>query len=226
VEEMEGSTTEPLPAMEPARGDDEDGAAVAVEPAVAALERGWPPARGRRPLLIVGVGLLVLLLAGAAYVGPGLLARPKATGGGAGMQAVFTSKGAGAGAKTVSMKLEPAKELPQTKPDVAGVLTRRQDNSLYIGTGKVMMLVSSNGPRATPSFDGPVVEVVVTHDTQVFHDVTEFGMPKDMSSGQTSIQQVVKSGSLDEISTNAMVQVWGEKRGDRTIATVLSYTSN
>ena len=104
-----------------------------------------------------------------------------------------------------------------------GVLVRRQDNSLFVGTGRVTRLVQNQGSQSqasAPTYDGPVLEVVVTHDTPFFRDETDIAAPADASG---KVQQVVKPGSPDEITTNSTIQVWGEKTGGRTIARVLVY---
>jgi hypothetical protein len=197
-----------------------------IEPQVPA--RVPAPAR-RRTFYLAGAALLIILLAAAAYVGTGWLSRPAArTVGGSGLS--LLQKGAG-GQSNIQLHIQNAPELPATEPDVFGVLTRRNDNSLFVGTGQVTMRAiksASSGAQAqsTPSFNGPVVEVVVTHDTQIYRDETDLGMPKAAANGQASIQQVVKPGSLDDITTNSVVQAWGEKRGDRIIARVLSYRTN
>ena len=65
-----------------------------------------------------------------------------------------------------------------------------------------------------------MVEVVVNHDTQVYRDTTEYNFK---AAGEGKIQQTVKPGSVDEISKNMMVVVWGEKQGDRVVAKTLTY---
>ncbi len=37
------------------------------------------------------------------------------------------------------------------------------------------------------------------------------------------VQQKVAPGSLDELSKNSIISAWGERRGDRVIATILLY---
>ncbi len=168
-----------------------------------------PAAKRRSVYLIGGLALLVIVLAAAAYVGGRLLNR-----GPAGAAAGQTMMARGEGGVTRSFSLLPAKELPQNTPDVRGVLVRRQDKSLFVGTGRLTRL-SDEAPTA---YDGPVLEVVVTHDTQIFCDDTARSAP-DLQADK--IQQVVKPCSLDDITPNIAIQVWGEKTGDRTVARIV-----
>lgn len=185
------------------------------------------PRKSRRPYVIGGIVALVLLLAGAAFVGgrllngqglPGLsLGEP----GGPGLTI------GGPGGKMVKLDIQPAKELPQTEADVQGIFGSRQNNSIFIGTGRVTMSVkkdAQSGKVETASdHDGPTVEVVITNQTTIYKDVTmnQFnGPPPD---GQ-KIQQVLESGSLDDIGQSSMLTVWGRKTGDRFIAEIVVYS--
>ncbi len=70
---------------------------------------------------------------------------------------------------------------------------------------------------------GPKVEVVVTNETTIYRETTEF---KEPSSSETqTIQQTVEELTLDELSSQSMVMVWGRKSGDRIIAEVLFYSN-
>ena len=74
---------------------------------------------------------------------------------------------------------------------------------------------SLSGPKA----DGPKKEVVITGETTIYLEDTEFGEPQP---GQTNVvQQSVTTGSLDDLSSQSFVTVWGRKNGDRIIAEVL-----
>ncbi len=175
--------------------------------------------------LIVGGVALVALLAGGAYVGARLLAhRPLA--GIPGMGSLgFALKGPG-GAVRYSIKPKPAPELPQTPADARGIFVRREDRSIFIGTGKVQMMAKASpggsSPQTSTSYDGPVVEVVINQDTTVYRDTTK--LPDTPPSGDLEVQQTVGPGSVDEIGQNSMVQVWGKKTGDRIVAQVLVYS--
>jgi hypothetical protein len=123
--------------------------------------------------------------------------------------------------------IKPAPELPQTPADARGTFVRREDRSIYVGTGQITFAAGGgagqSGPQTSSSSDGPIVEVVVNQDTEVFRDTTE--MPGiGQSGGVQEVQQTVEPGSIDDIGENSIVQVWGRKTGDRIVAEVLVYS--
>jgi len=154
-------------------------------------------------LIVGGIVVLVVLLAGAAFVGgqlltgqglPGLSSGPLVLKGPDGSQQIRIQPG----------DIQPAKELPRTPEDVRGVFDHRKDNSLFVGTGVVLRTVQQdqNGNVTSSSTqDGPVVEVVVTPQTIVYSDVTNRQFNGQPPSGK--IQQVVEPGSLDEIGKDS-----------------------
>ena len=174
----------------------------------------------KRTQLIIGVVVLIVLLAGAAFVGGQLLNRQTQTAGPSGM---VVSGGPAGGGKTVSIQLEHAKELPEAAPDVTGLFAERKDNSIFVTMGdKFMVRVDKNGSVDTQTDgNGQKLEVVVTSDTALYKDVTQ---PPDPSVTDGKIQQKVETGSLAEIGGNSFVTAWGERRGDRLIAKTLVYS--
>ena len=195
-----------------------------------------PKGKRRMVLIIVGVVVLAAVLGGAAFVGGQMLSGQKnqaqtGTGGnGLGLM-IQGGPGGPGGGRQVQLDMKPAQELPQLEPDVQGIYQSRSDNTLKVGTGRVTMgiQVGQDGkPQTSASFDGPVVEVVVTGDTEIYHDVTEMPLPDaDIPAdddGVMHMQQVVElADGLDDISKDAHITVWGEKSGDRVIAHVLVY---
>ncbi len=185
------------------------------------------PRKTRLPLIIGGI-VLILLLAGAAFVGGRLLNGQGLPGLSSGGPQVLTGPGGKTSIRISPGDIQPAKELPQTPADVKGIYDHKQDNSIFIGTGQVQVTVqkdASGKVQSSSSHSGPVVEVVVTTQTVIYKDVTEQQFSsKPPVSGQ-KIQQVVEPGSLDEIGQSSMITVWGRKSGDRYIADVLVYTS-
>ena len=174
-------------------------------------------------LIIIGVVVLVLLLAGAAFVGAQLLSGQglpvQASSGG--LQ-FMTSQG---GKQQVKIDIQPAKELPQIPADAKGLFDHRQDNSIFVGTGNVRMMAQkdqSGNVTTSATHDGPVIEVVVTPQTVVYRDVTMNQFNGQPPTGKT--QQVVEPGVADEIGQNSTLTVWGKKTGDRIIADVLVYS--
>ncbi len=173
-----------------------------------------------------GIVILVLILGAAAYVGGTLLntqaKQPSASGG----QAFQLSSGGGAPQK-FTLDIQPAPEVASLGPTILkGLFVRRSDNSLFVGTGNVkMMAVKGQDGKVSTSaqYDGPVVEVVVGHDTQIYRDVTMQQFNGPPPAGQKT-QQVLEPGTIDEIGENSTVQVWGTKTGDRATASVLVYS--
>ena len=176
--------------------------------------------------LIVSGIILILLLAGAAFVAARLLngqGLPLLSSGG---PIISLGKDGNNSVRINADDIQPAKELPQTHADVRGLFDHRQDNSIFIGTGNVTIGVKrdQSGKVETESnHDGPVVEVVVTSQTKIYKDVTMKQFDGPPPQGQ-KIQQVLEKGSLDEIGQASLITVWGKKTGNRFIAEVLVYS--
>ncbi|MEA3375608.1 MAG: hypothetical protein U9R72_05350 [Chloroflexota bacterium] len=164
-----------------------------------------PQKGGRRTVwLVLGGGLLLMLLIGAAFVGGKLLARepPQED-----VEVVPIGEG-GEDVVHFGSPLERPEELPEEEPDVCGVVTRRDGNSLFLGKGAEPV-----GPEAL--YEEPEVEVVVTHDTEIYEQTIE------MDFGADTTERRLEPATLDDITKGTAVQVWGEKRGDRVVARVL-----
>jgi hypothetical protein len=179
----------------------------------------------KNPILWIAGGIvLVLVLASAAFVGGRLSNAQKQPPGGPGKFVMINDSGPGGSPQTVELKIEEAPELPGTSPDIVGVFARREDKSLFVGTGNVRFAVKAEAggaPQTSASYDGPVVEIVVTHETQVYKDVTEMRFDNPPTDGK--IKQVVEPGSIEDLGSNNFVRAWGEKQGDRFIASILVY---
>ncbi len=162
--------------------------------------------RKRTVWFIVGGALLLVVLVGAAFVGGRLLTRRTVADGGG------------------SDYYRPAAELPQTPAEAQGIFVRRQDNSIFVGTGQVtIMKGEQNGtPSIASSHDGPTVEVVVNPNTTIYRDTTQL---PDNPSGDVTVQQAVAPGSIEEIGERSALLVWGKKTGDRIAADVLVYST-
>jgi hypothetical protein len=152
------------------------------------------------------VTALLLLLAGAAFVGGRLLNDQDQTGNG---EAILMSSSNGEGKGiAVFEDIQKADELPETPPDALGSFARREDNSIFLsqfGAGQ----------------DGPQVEIVVTRDTPTYEDVTFHQFTDGIPSGPK--QQVLDLVSPDEIGPGSIIRVWGKKRGDRIIAKLVMF---
>jgi hypothetical protein len=169
-------------------------------------------------LNIVGGIALVFLLAGAAFIGGGLL-------NGQSLQLpngqVFNSGSGGHAVTSCDISRVPAKELPGPPIMRRGDLVKRENNSIFVGVPLRNVAINPGGTISqTTGFDGPVVEVVVAHDTKLYRDVT-FQNYHGQVCGQ--VQEVLAPGTLDDIVADTTFLVWGERVGDRVIASHLVY---
>ena len=184
--------------------------------------------QNKKTILIMGV--LVLLVGAAAFVGGRMLNNNVNPLG------LFGLGGGKGGVMAVSINMIPAEELPRTKPEVMGQFVERKDKiivvqsiSLKAGGGGMVVAAKSGGEVVAGSQaenDGPKVEIVVTNETTIYRETTAFAGPPSVKSGETqTIQQTVEESTLDELTTQSMVTVWGRKNGDRIIAEVLVYSN-
>jgi hypothetical protein len=169
---------------------------------------------------------LLLLLAGAAFVGGHLLSDREHDDNSTQKTALDSD------VLKVIVSAEPldirsAEEMPDTPLDVTGLFVRCEDSSLFVGTGNLSGVVvdSEQGSASWWEYhhDGPVVEVVTTHDTLIYRDDTSQQFMGSLPSGP--IQQVLTPSALDEIGRNSIVSTWGEKRGDRIVAEVVVFST-
>ena len=145
-----------------------------------------------------------------------------------GQRVMAISRDTGSGPISVRIFTEPAEELPDRPAETGGAFVRREDDSIFVGTGNITLDVevdSATGQNdVSLKSDGPEVEVVVTHDTMLYEDITDMDEAfADGKSGDKILQQRLRPGSLEEVGPNIELQVWGERRGDRVIAEVLVY---
>jgi hypothetical protein len=163
----------------------------------------------RTGLIIAGVIVLIAVLAGAAFISGRYLTAPKAANG-----SIFGG---------ASIRPARATELPAADPDAVGLVVKREDNTISIGTHVVKFHTvrdaSGQIVNREAGYDGPVIAVVITHDTLIYRDVTPIGQGQPAGNGV--IQQTVQTSSLDEIDQQTLLQVWGERQGDRIVARVL-----
>lgn len=177
--------------------------------------------------LIVILGVLVLLVGGAAFVAGRMLNNQVNPLG------LFGLGGKG-GAMSVMVNVIPAEELPKTQPDAMGQFVERKDKTIFVQSfsldagGKGVAVARGGGEVVVgPPSDnnnGPKVEVVITNETTIYRDTTQPGEPPSTGESQT-IQQTVEEATLDDLSSQSMVMVWGRKSGDRIIADVLLYSN-
>jgi len=186
-----------------------------------------------------GAVLVVALLAGAAFMAARLL-NTNANSGGPGLPLAGLGGPGGSGKTSIQIQMTPAPELPTARADLIGQVTSIQDNSIFVSEmskasgGGNMVIVgkdisgsggSSNdsGPsteQAAPTPSGPVTEVVVSQSTVIYRDTTMNSVPRPQpgSSTNMTVQQTVELTDVSSIAQDNLVQVWGQKRGDRLIA--------
>jgi hypothetical protein len=172
--------------------------------------------------MILLMGVLVLVVGAAAFVGGGMLnsnVSPLGVFGLGGKRDIMS----------VAINVIPAEELPKTPPEVIGQFVERKDNTIVVAS--LSMKSGGGGAVVEPGSgadlsNGPQVEVVMTNETTIYRETTDLGGPPDMKSGETqTIQQTVEESTLDELNSQSMVTVWGRKSGDRIIAEVLFYSN-
>jgi len=181
------------------------------------------PRKSVLPYIIAIV--LVVLLAAAAFIAVRYFtkARNAPLSGGPGGN-VISIAGPDGGEQTFSLNVKPAKELPAAQPDVIGMYIERKDNSIFVGTGEINVMVEVK-PGATPqtdsSFSGPKVEVAITSNTVIYKDATQL----DPENPGAEVQQTVELSTIDEITQQSSISVWGRKVGDRVIADVIVFST-
>lgn len=176
----------------------------------------------RKAWIAAGAVLLVLLLAGGAFVlaqqlaGGSLLSQ---LGGG---PRVKLASGDG---KVVDAEFVASDELPDASPEVSGAYSSRQDNSLFVDETEGGFFISGNddGTFSVTNTTGNIKEVVVTGETQVYVDVTLEDIDNAVDD-DGKIYQTLRAGTVEEIGEMSFVRAWGERRGDRLIADLLLYT--
>jgi hypothetical protein len=195
------------------------------------MENETPPARSKsnvRPYLAGGL-LLLLLLSAAAFLAGRLM-----NAGGRAADLFGPGAPMGGRAMGIEFRLNPAPELPALQPEIHGLFASRDGNSLFLqtlkdgGSGVIVSNASGGGDQgfaysaAGAGETGPLVEVVVTHETLIYRDAT--GLPDFEDSTVVEIQQVVEPGSLEDLSDQTMVSVWGRRTGNRILAEVIFYS--
>lgn len=166
--------------------------------------------------LYILLGLAILLVGIAAFVAGRMLN---------GRIGIVSLGGPNGGRVSISINdITPAPELPATKADITGLFVERQDNTIVVqavsfdsGVGGI----SGESPMDEDS--GIKVEVVITGETRIYKDITQFPAPEN---GEIhNVQQTAAEGTLDDLSPQSFLTVWGRRSGDRIIADVLFYSN-
>jgi hypothetical protein len=153
-----------------------------------------------------GVTALVLLLAGASFVGGRLLGDEGRTGNG--QEFIISSSGEQNKVLGVIEEIQRADELPEAPADMLGSFVRREDNRVFIRPFGI-------------EEGGPETELVITHDTLIYQDVTANQFTDGVADEPR--QQVLDRVALDGIGPGSIIRVWGAKRGDRVIAELIMF---
>lgn len=176
--------------------------------------------------LIVGLSLLIVLIGAAAFIAGRLLNQR------VGPLGFGMPMGGGGDVMTVSIQVTPAAELPTSKPEVIGLFAERRDKTIVIqsvsmnagqGGGLVVQSGGEGEVVAGSPLDnsGPKVEVVVNNETKIYIETTQPPSAPPTSGETQVLQQTVDEGSLDDLTTQSFVSVWGRQSGDRIIAEVV-----
>jgi hypothetical protein len=86
------------------------------------------------------------------------------------------------------------------------------------------MVPDPNGegePVMEADYVGNKVEVVISNDTIIYRDVT----PMDRENANKDVQQILELSTIDAISPQSVITVWGRKAGDRILADVILFLS-
>ncbi len=179
----------------------------------------------RKSVLPYVIGLLLIVALGAAaFIGVRYFTQPKNARLGGPNQNVISVQGPGGESQMFALDVKPAEELPATQPDEMGMFVERQDNSIFIGTGEVTVIAEAKpgeAPQMDSSFSGPKVEVVISADTIIYKDTTQL----DPENPGAQVQQTVELSTIDEITEQSSITVWGRKAGDRVIADVIVFST-
>jgi len=166
--------------------------------------------------LYLSLGLVIVLIGIAAFVAGRLLN---------GQVGNVGLGGPNAGQVSISIdEITPAPELPRRKGDITGSFVERKDSTIVVQAvtfGAGVGGVSGDAPMAENS--GIRVEIVITAQTKIYKDVTQF--PAPVNGEVHNVQQAAAEGTLDELSTQTFITVWGRRSGDRIIADTLFYSN-
>lgn len=184
-----------------------------------------PTSTPRKSVLpfVIGTGV-VILLAAAAFMAVRYFNQQRNTSFGGSEGPVLSMQGPGGAKRMYKVNLKSAKELPATNPTERGLFVERKDNSIFIGTGNVTVMAKAKPgeqPKVDTNFSGPKVEVVISADTVIYKDTTEL----DKENPEAEVQQTVELSTIDDITEQSSITVWGRKAGDRIIADVIVFSS-
>ena len=158
----------------------------------------------KKKVTIVVIAVIGLaLLAGAAFLAPRLFSQQNAQAGGPAAVAGSEGSKGGPGDRFASMTVVPSDELPKTDYNLAGMVTRVKDNSIFI----------------SPAFlDKSEVEVVVSADTKIYLYQGQDTVDQAADGSWWEVQDKLELITVKDVVENDILSVWADKRGDRYIA--------
>ncbi|MCA2002004.1 MAG: hypothetical protein LDL51_09085 [Chloroflexi bacterium] len=182
------------------------------------------PKKSKLPYFIAA-GLIVLFAA-AAFVAMRHFSGQKKVASPLGLGHALAFSGLDGFQQAFQLNIRPAEELPKTQPETMGMYVERKDNSIFIGTGDITAVVTNGDgtdsePQIDASYSGDKVEVVVSNDTIVYRDTTQL----NPENPEEEVQQTVELSTIDDITPQSSITVWGRKAGDRIIADTLLFHS-
>jgi hypothetical protein len=107
-----------------------------------------------------------------------------------------------------------------------GVFAERKDNIIIVSPADSIRIMApgpnqEGEPKMEADYVGDKVEVVISNDTTIYRDVTPMG-PEN---AEKDIQQVLELSTIDAISPQSVITVWGRKAGGRILADVILFFS-
>jgi hypothetical protein len=164
--------------------------------------------------LYILLGIVILLIGAAAFLAGRMFSRGIGFGNSSGT--------VGNGQVFISLDdITPAPELPTITSEITGIFVERKDNTVMVQL--VSFDAGVGGMAGDSPSSGPIVEVVVSGNTTIYRETTEFSRP--VPGEDFSVQQTVEESTLDDIGPQTMITVWGRRSGDRVIADVLFYSN-
>jgi hypothetical protein len=133
--------------------------------------------------------------------------------------------GPNSGRVSISLNdITPAPELPRTKADITGSFVKRKDNTIVVQAVSFGVDVGGvSGDTPLDENSGVRVEVVVTSKTEIYKDATQF--PAPVNGEIHNVQQAAEPGTLEDLSAQTFLTIWGRRSGDQIVADVLFYSN-
>ncbi|MFN8595391.1 MAG: hypothetical protein U0559_04300 [Anaerolineae bacterium] len=128
----------------------------------------------------------------------------------------------GPGGFRPEFQIQAAKELPTEVATLRGILVQKNGNTLSVGQRNGGGFGGGNGGGGNNA-NTNLIDVVIDANTTLYHDTTQFNFNGQQPPSGT-IQQTVEPGTIDAISTNSRITVWGTQSGNQIAAKVVVYS--